>query len=69
MVDAPDSSIVSSQDIDSLLGALVCATVDIPENFEVYRSEDGRLSWATGEGGGRGDRGGGIYWLSIGRAR
>ena len=68
---------VSSQDIDSLLGALVCVlAVDVPEIFELDKSADCCLScvllggsYAKGEEGLRGDRGGGIYWLSIGGAR
>lgn len=68
--ELPDSSIVSSQDIDSLLGARVCPFVvnAIPDRFELDKSDDCCLSWfvlwfacVIGEEGRRGERGGGMY--------
>jgi hypothetical protein len=75
--EPPDSSIVSNHDIDSLLAVLICAFFDwAPDRFEVDKSDDFCLSWllferpcVIGEEGRRGERGGGIYKLSMGGSR
>jgi hypothetical protein len=76
-VEPPDSSIVSNHDIDSLLAVLLCPffgwAIDI---FEFDKSDGFCPSWllfecpfVMGEDDRRGERGGGIYKLSMGGAR